>query len=167
MGESMKKGIATLLALFLLAFAVNGFAMGGGEQQAPEQQPGVEERTGEQETWDQQQQPEGTWDQQQQQQPEGTWDQQQQQQQDQTWDQQQQQDQTWDQQQQGQQTFTGTVDRAGDNYILIVNGTAYELEYQDEDMVENMVGQQVEVTGSLDGQTIEAESINPAGQGMQ
>jgi hypothetical protein len=149
----MKKGIATLLALFLLAFAVNGFAMGGGEQQAPEQQPGVEERAGEQETWDQQQQDQ-------------TWDQQQQQQ-DQTLDQQQQQDQTWDQQQQGQQTFTGTVDRAGDNYILIVNGTAYELEYQDEDMVENMVGQQVEVTGSLDGQTIEAESINPAGQGMQ
>jgi hypothetical protein len=68
------------------------------------------------------------------------------------------------QQPMGQQTFTGTVDRAGDNYVLIMDGTAYELDYQDEDMVRGMVGQQVEVIGTLDGQTIEAESINPSGQ---
>jgi hypothetical protein len=68
------------------------------------------------------------------------------------------------QQPMGQQTFTGTVDRAGDNFVLIMDGTAYELDYQDEDMVRGMVGQQVEVMGTLDGQTIEAESINPSGQ---
>ena len=69
--------------------------------------------------------------------------------------------------QQAQQTFTGTVDRAGDNYILIMDGTAYELEVDDEEMVRGMVGQEVEVLGTLDGQTIQADTVSPSGQGMQ
>jgi hypothetical protein len=124
MEESMKKSIAALIALFLLAFAVNGFAMGGGEQQ--EQQPGVEERAGEQPA-----------------------------------------DQQWGEQQQMQQTFTGTVDRAGDNWVLIMDGTAYELEVDDEEQVRGMMGQEVEIQGTLDGQTIQAETIQPSGQGQQ
>jgi hypothetical protein len=67
-------------------------------------------------------------------------------------------------QQAGQQTFTGTVDRAGDNWVLIMDGTAYELNMDDEDMLEGMMGQQVQVMGTLDGQTIEADSIQRAGQ---
>jgi hypothetical protein len=65
-----------------------------------------------------------------------------------------------------QQTFTGTVDRAGDMYVLIVNGRAYELEADEEETVRNMVGQQVDVQGTLEDRTIQAESINPSAQGM-
>jgi hypothetical protein len=64
----------------------------------------------------------------------------------------------------GQQTFTGTVDRAGDNWVLIMDGTAYELDTDEEDMLQGMIGQQVQVIGTLDGQTIEADSIQRAGQ---
>jgi hypothetical protein len=127
MGESMKRSIAALIALFLLAFAVNGFAMGGGEQQQQqEQQPGVQERAGEQPA-----------------------------------------DQQWGEQQQMQQTFTGTVDRAGDNWVLIMDGTAYELDVEDEEQVRGMMGQEVEIRGTLDGQTIQADTIQPSGQGQQ
>jgi hypothetical protein len=61
------------------------------------------------------------------------------------------------------QTFTGTVDQIGDDYVLIVNGMAYELDV-DEQMVEGMIGQQVEVQGRLEEQTIQAEAVHPAGQ---
>jgi hypothetical protein len=66
----------------------------------------------------------------------------------------------------GQQTFTGTVDKAGDMYVLIVNGRAYELEADEEETVRNMVGQQVDVRGTLEDRTIQAESINPSAQGI-
>jgi hypothetical protein len=67
-------------------------------------------------------------------------------------------------QEQMQQTFTGIVDKAGDEHVLIVGDRAYQLDVDDEEMVEGMMGQEVEVRGTLEEETIKAESINPAGQ---
>jgi hypothetical protein len=67
-------------------------------------------------------------------------------------------------QEQMQQTFTGIVDKAGDEHVLIVGDRAYQLDIDDEEMVEGMMGQEVEVRGTLEEETIQAESINPAGQ---
>jgi hypothetical protein len=66
-----------------------------------------------------------------------------------------------------QQTFTGIVDKAGDEHVLIVGDKAYQLDVDDEEMVEGMIGQEVEVRGTLEEETIQAESINPAGQMQQ
>jgi hypothetical protein len=63
-----------------------------------------------------------------------------------------------------EQTFTGTLDRIEDDYILIVEDRAYMLEVEDEQMVEGMIGQEVEVRGTLDEETIEAQTVNPAGE---
>jgi hypothetical protein len=71
------------------------------------------------------------------------------------------------QQQAGAQSFTGTVDRAGDMYVLIVNGSAYELDADDEEMVRGMIGQEVSVRGTLEDDTIQVQTINRAGQGQQ
>jgi hypothetical protein len=70
-------------------------------------------------------------------------------------------------QQEMQQTFTGIVDKAGDEHVLIVGDKAYQLDVDDEEMVEGMIGQEVEVRGTLEEETIQAESINPAGQMQQ
>jgi hypothetical protein len=71
------------------------------------------------------------------------------------------------QQQAGAQSYTGTVDRAGDMYVLIVNGRAYELDADDEEMVRGMIGQEVSVRGTLEDDTIQVQTINRAGQGQQ
>jgi hypothetical protein len=71
------------------------------------------------------------------------------------------------QQQSGAQSFTGTVDRAGDMYVLIVNGSAYELDADDKEMVRGMIGQEVSVRGTLEDDTIQVQTINRAGQGQQ
>jgi hypothetical protein len=63
-----------------------------------------------------------------------------------------------------QQTFTGTVDRAGDMHVLIVNGSAYELDAENEEQLRSMIGQRVEVRGTLDDDTIQAQSINRVGE---
>jgi hypothetical protein len=68
------------------------------------------------------------------------------------------------QQEQGQQTFTGTIDKAGDEYVLIVGDKAYQLDADDEEMVEGLMGQEVEVFGTLDEETIQVDTMNRAGE---
>jgi hypothetical protein len=68
------------------------------------------------------------------------------------------------QQEQGQQTFTGTVDKAGEEHVLIVGDKAYQLDADDEEMVEGLMGQEVEVLGTLEDETIQVDSINRAGE---
>jgi hypothetical protein len=66
-------------------------------------------------------------------------------------------------QQQMEQTYTGVVDQVEDDYFLIVGDRVYQLEVDDEEMVQGMVGQEVEVRGTLEEDTIQAESVDRAG----
>jgi hypothetical protein len=69
------------------------------------------------------------------------------------------------QEQQPQQTFTGVVDKVDGNYVLIVGDRAYRLDIDDEQLIRSMVlGQEVEVRGTMDEETIQAETMNRAGE---
>jgi hypothetical protein len=57
--------------------------------------------------------------------------------------------------------FTGTLDREGEEYVLKVGERTYQLEAVDEQMAQEMVGQEVEVRGFLEEETIQAETIYP------
>jgi hypothetical protein len=57
--------------------------------------------------------------------------------------------------------FTGTLDREGEEYVLKVGDRTYQLEAVDEQMAQEMVGQEVEVRGFLEEETIQAETIYP------
>ena len=64
---------------------------------------------------------------------------------------------------QSMQTFQGTIDRAGNGYVLKDgSGTTYQLD--DQKKAKDYAGQQVKVTGSLDtaSNTIHVSSITPA-----
>jgi hypothetical protein len=65
-----------------------------------------------------------------------------------------------------EQTFTGTLDRLEDDYVLIVEDRAYMLDV-DEQMVEGMVGQEVEVRGTLDEETIDVQDVHRADEAME
>jgi hypothetical protein len=68
-------------------------------------------------------------------------------------------------QQQGQQTFTGVVDQVDDNYVLIVGDRAYKLDIDDDQLIKGMIlGQEIEVQGTMDDETIQAETVNRAGE---
>jgi hypothetical protein len=68
-------------------------------------------------------------------------------------------------QEQQQQTFTGVVDQIEDDYVLIVGDRAYKLDIDDEQLVRSMIlGQEVQVRGTMDDDTIQAETVSRAGE---
>ena len=70
-----------------------------------------------------------------------------------------------EQEQQAQQTFTGVVDQIDDDYVLVVGDRAYKLDIDEEQLVKGMIlGQEVQVQGTMDENTIQAESVSRAGE---
>jgi hypothetical protein len=66
---------------------------------------------------------------------------------------------------QPQQTFSGSVDRVGDDYVLLVGEKAYELDVDNEQLIEGFVlGQEVEVQGTLEDNVIQVERTRRADQ---
>jgi hypothetical protein len=157
----MKNLFAWWMALLFLAGTVNCFAMGGGEPQRPADERGMQERVDPEPARDPQQPPR-TQDWYQEQERPG-WDP----------DQQQQEDgqtpkeffgigqeQERDQQ---QQSFNGILDRAGEEWVLVIGNRAYLLEIEDEQQVQGLMGRQVEVWGSIEEDIIEVDTVMRAG----
>jgi hypothetical protein len=60
------------------------------------------------------------------------------------------------------QRFTGTVDRQGEDYVLNTGDRTYGLDFDDREMVDSLVGHEVEVRGTLEEGNIQAETLYPA-----
>jgi hypothetical protein len=155
----MKVLISWCMALLFLAGAVNCFAMGGGEPQRPADERGMQDRVDTEPAWDPQQPPRTQeqrpgWEPDQQQQEErqtpkeffGIG-----------------QEQEKEQQEQPQQSFNGFLDRAGEEWVLVVGDRVYELEIEDEQQVQGLMGRQVEVWGSIEEDTIQVDTVMQAG----
>jgi hypothetical protein len=69
---------------------------------------------------------------------------------------------------QPQQTFSGSIDRVGDDYVLLVGEKAYELDVDNEQLIEGFVlGQEIEVQGTLEDNVIQVERTRRADQEQQ
>jgi hypothetical protein len=55
--------------------------------------------------------------------------------------------------------FIGVVDKVDGEYVLDVGDRVFLLEHEDKEMLEGLVGQEVEVIGSLEEDTIQAEQV--------
>jgi hypothetical protein len=150
----MKNLISLWIALLFLAGAVTCFAMGGGEPQRPADQDRATRDAGDaerprdtqpprtQEWYEEAQQP--GWVPQDRQEREG--------------------DMTLREylgmDEPERHAVVGILDRADDHWVLVVDDRAYRLELEDEEQAERLMGQQVEVWGSI---TMEVETMTRAG----
>jgi hypothetical protein len=163
MEDGMKNLVSLWITLFFFAGAVNCLAMGGGEPQRPADERGMQERVDTEPARDPQQPPRTQEWYQEQEQP--GWDPDQQQQED---------GQTpkeffgigqeqEGEQEQPQQSFNGILDRAGEEWVLVIGNRAYLLEVEDEQQVQGLMGRQVEVWGNMEEDIIEVDTVMRAG----
>ena len=57
------------------------------------------------------------------------------------------------------QSFTGVLEKEGEDYLLMVGERSYRIEIDDEERVEQLLGQEVEVRGIVEEETIHAEAV--------
>jgi hypothetical protein len=57
------------------------------------------------------------------------------------------------------QEYVGTLEREGDEYLLMVGDQEYRLEVDEQERLEQLVGQEVAVRGILEQETIRAEAV--------
>jgi hypothetical protein len=60
------------------------------------------------------------------------------------------------------QTLTGVVDKVGEEHFLIVDGETFRLEFDDEGLIDAMVGREVNVRGTISEGTIHGDMVRPA-----